>query len=93
MNRTPLIRDGKMTGNPLEGGDLSRLDAEQAHKMNDILKRAQAGKTVTTSDVQTILKARSTIGVKVKEDDTLEVGLRSLQNALHALRSVQKASR
>lgn len=52
MANTPLIRNGHLVGGPMDGisYDLKKLEPEQAHRLSQIVDKAQQGKPLTVKD-------------------------------------------
>lgn len=81
---TPVMRDGRLVGNPLQGGDLTKLDSEQKHRVLDVLNKAEAGKLMTLDDLNTVMKARKATGASDKRDPMASIreSVRKLQEVM-----------
>lgn len=82
----PLIRDGKLVGDPLKGVDLASLSQSQKSELLSAVNKIQDGEDLRIADLNAIIKARAVSRGKGKPLSTAEKITHDLERLKKLLR-------
>lgn len=66
----PVMRDGRLVGNPLDGADLTKLKSQDKSALLEVLTKADAGKSLSLDDLNVVMASRRKTGVKPPPADS-----------------------